>query len=45
MKNLNHGLRRVHGLEERENGLGKMDQLFGDSMDSLIEEFNEGLVA
>ncbi len=38
----NHGL---HGLEERENGLGKMHQLFGDEMDSLIEELNEGLVA
>lgn len=35
----------MHGFEERENGLGKMHQLFGDSMDSLIEELNEGLVA
>ena len=30
---------------DSQGGLGKMHQLFGDSMDSLIEELNEGLVA
>ncbi len=30
---------------DREGGLGKMYQLFGESMDGLIEELNEALVA
>ncbi len=30
---------------EAQGGLGKMHQLFGDQMDELIEELNEGLVA
>lgn len=30
---------------DREGGLGKMYQLFGDRMDSLVEELNEALVA
>jgi len=34
-----------HGFGEIKFGLGEMHQLFGDSMDSLIEELNEGLVA
>ena len=30
---------------DAQGGLGKMHQLFGDQMDSLIDELNEGLVA
>ena len=30
---------------DAQGGLGKMHQLFGDQMDDLIEELNEGLVA
>jgi type I restriction enzyme, R subunit len=30
---------------DAQGGLGKMHQLFGDSMDALIDELNENLVA
>lgn len=30
---------------DRQGGLGKMWELFGDKMDEIIEELNEGLVA
>ena len=34
-----------HGFGEMKFGLGEMHQLFGGSMDGIIEELNEGLVA
>ena len=30
---------------DAQGGLGKMHQLFGDSMDRIIDELNENLVA
>jgi hypothetical protein len=36
----NHSMHRVHGVGESGDGLGKMHLLFGDQMDTLIDELN-----
>ena len=45
VKNWNHGLHRMLGVGVLKGGLGKMHQLFGDEMDTLIDELNRELVA